>query len=262
MIDIHTHILPGLDDGAKNWEESLQMAQVAAEDGITYIIATPHVIRGLYDNSKEEILAAVSRLNSRLEEEGIPLSIGPGAEYRLEADLAEKLKRGELLTLNDSGRYLLVELPDTFLPEFTAGVLYQIQLAGVTPIIAHPERNMVLGREPAQLSAFIRRGMAAQLTTGSIMGLFGSQAKKISRELLIKGLIHIVASDAHSPSGRTPRLKACRQMVSESFGDDSSRLLVQENPRRICQGRELVTPPLVEKPLWKRLRKRWKQARV
>ena len=196
-----------------------------------------------------------------MEEEGIPLSIGPGAEYRLEADLAEKLKRGELLTLNDSGRYLLVELPDTFLPEFTADVLYQIQLAGVTPIIAHPERNMVLGREPAQLSAFIRRGMAAQLTTGSIMGLFGSQAKKISRELLIKGLIHIVASDAHSPSGRT-LVWAPPQMLSESFGDDSSRILVQENPWRICQGRELVTPPLVEKPLWKRLRKRWKQARI
>ncbi len=262
MVDIHTHILPHLDDGAQKMEESLQMAQIAVEDGIRQIIATPHVIRGLYENKKEEILARVSRLNSRLEEEGIPLSIGPGAEYRLEADLAQKLNRGELLTLNESGRYLLVELPDTFLPEFTADVLYHIQLAGVTPIIAHPERNMVFGREPAQLSAFIRRGMAAQLTTGSIMGLFGSQAKKISKELIKDGLIHIIASDAHSPSGRAPRLKACRQMLSEDFGLDCSRILLQENPWRICQGRELISPPLSEKPLWNRLRSRWNRVRA
>lgn len=262
MLDIHTHILPALDDGAHDLEESLLMARIAAEDGIKQIIATPHVIRGLYENKKEHILAAVENLNARLEQEGIPLSICPGAEYRLEPDLARQLNRGELLTLNESGRYLLVELPDTFLPDFTAQVLYQIQLAGVTPIIAHPERNIVLSRDPAQLSAFIRRGMAAQLTTGSIKGMFGHEAKKCSIEWLRAGLIHIIASDAHSATGRVPRLKACSQTISSHFGSESSLILFKDNPERICQGRELISPPLSRQPFWAQLKLKWSREKA
>ena len=257
MVDTHTHILPALDDGAQSMEQSLQMVRIAVKDGIRQMIATPHVIGGLYENKKEDILTAVAQLNTRLQEEGIPLTILPGAEYRLEPDLAQRLKGGELLTLNESGRYLLVELPDTFLPDFTADVLYQIQLAGVTPIIAHPERNIVLSQEPAQLAAFIGRVMAIQVTTGSVRGRFGQQAQKTSRHLIKECLVHIVASDAHSPSGRTPRLEVTRQLISELYGPETSRILLQDNPRRICQGQELINPPPVQQSFWNQLRKVW-----
>ncbi len=253
MIDIHTHILPGLDDGARDMEQSLKMARIAARDGIKQIIATPHVIRGLYENKKDHIIEAVDRLNTRLAEEQIPVEILPGAEYRLEPDLARQLKQKELLTLNDSGRYLLVELPDAFLPEFTADVLYQIQLEGITPVIAHPERNIILSQKPARLKEFIQRGMAAQLTTSSITGVFGIQAKKSGLYFLKEGLIHVIASDAHSSSGRVPELNLCSKIISQRFGPETSHTLFQENPQRICRGKELIVPETSSKPFWSHL---------
>lgn len=250
MIDIHAHILPGIDDGAKTIEESLKMAQIAVTDGITKIIATPHVIAGLYENQKLDIIKLVSELNSRLKAENIPLEILPGAEYRLEPELPQKLQKGALLTLNDTGKYLLAELPDTFIPEYAENVLYQIQLQGIIPVIAHPERNSVLAQNPDRLKKLIDKGMKAQVTTGSITGNFGSRAQKAGLYFLRQGLIHTAASDAHSARGRTPRLKSCSIAVKERFGEQAEDLLFHENPQRIILGQELITPD-VTRGTWK-----------
>ncbi|RDV84794.1 tyrosine-protein phosphatase [Ammonifex thiophilus] len=171
MIDIHTHILPGLDDGAEDLEEALSMARLALADGVTALVATPHVIRGSFFPSRQEILETVSLLNERLAEQGLPLRVLPGAEYRLEPDLPERLAKGELVPLNDAGRYLLVELPSTFVPPYAERVLYELQLQGVTPILAHPERNAELCRRPELL--------ASLAATFNVLVLFYLLARRI-----------------------------------------------------------------------------------
>lgn len=130
MVDLHTHILPGLDDGARDGEEALGMAAATAADGITRLIATPHFVSGQFTPSRQEILDAVGRLNTALGGAGVPVEVLPGAEYRLEPDLPARLRRGELFTLNDAGRHLLVELSAVFIPPYAESLLYELQPLG------------------------------------------------------------------------------------------------------------------------------------
>jgi protein-tyrosine phosphatase len=146
LIDIHSHILPGLDDGSQSMEETLAMLKMAAADGITGVVATPHVNNSIYPNSKETIIAKVEEVNRLLQSEHIPISVFPGAEIRLEPDLPERMAKKELLTINNTGSYLLIELPAEFIPTYTEQSLYELQLQGVIPIIAHPERCSVFIR--------------------------------------------------------------------------------------------------------------------
>ena len=251
MIDIHTHILPGLDDGARDIEHALRMAQAAAADGITRIIATPHVISGGFDYSREQILAAVSELNAEITARQIPVQILPGGEYRLEADLPARLRAGSVLTLNDSRAYLLVEMPATLLPPDYERVLYEIQLQGVTPVIAHPERNQVIMKNPEILKKMTERGILAQLTSASITGEFGKEIQKCSRQLIEQGSIQFLASDAHTYKGRrSPRLSAARDAVNKQYGIDYARALVEDNPARLLTGRDLPPQPQLTKPSW------------
>ncbi len=246
LIDLHTHILPGIDDGASDMEQSLAMAQIAVNDGITIIVATPHVITGEIDNSKQKILENVGNLNKCLEEAGITLQILPGAEYRLEPDLPRRMAAGELLTINDSGRYLMVELPTMMVPDYTGRILYDLQLQGLTPIIAHPERNIGFTREPELLADFVARGILTQITAGSTTGHFGKAVKRIAWKLLKQGCAHLIASDAHSAHERSPILSRAALEIERIWGTDHSRILTHENPRRIIEGLP-VEPLTMEK---------------
>jgi len=255
LIDLHAHILPGLDDGSGDFTESLAMAAVGLKDGIHTIVATPHVLQGVFDNDRNEILSAVTSLNQILQEHNIAVNILPGAEYYLEADLPLKLAQGELLAINDNGRYLLVELPSAFIPEYTAQVLYEIQLQGITPIIAHPERNAGFTRRPAALQEMISRGILAQLTSASITGLFGRRIKQTAYSFLQRGLVHLVSSDAHSSRGRAPLLSQAYREIEKYLGPDIAELLVIHNPRSIIEGESienLSIPP--RKTRWKLFR--------
>jgi protein-tyrosine phosphatase len=238
MIDLHAHILPGLDDGAPDLGEALSMAWLAVEDGIVSLVATPHVTGDHYRTDRTTILSAVEQLNNHLDKYQIPLKILPGAEYRLEPDLPERLARGELLTLNDGGRYLLVELPAAFVPPYTERVLYELQLQGVTPIIAHPERNASFCRRPDLLQALVSRGVPAQVTAGSLTGMFGREAVRMAFYFLECGLAHFVASDAHSSVGRTPVLSPALAEVERRLGVDAARKLV-DNSRRVLEGQAI-----------------------
>jgi len=254
MIDLHTHILPGLDDGSKNMAESLAMAGVAQDDGIHTIVATPHVLQGVFDNDKNKILLAVTQLNQTLQEQNIAVDILPGAEYYLEADIPLKLSQGELLTINDKGRYLLVELPSAFIPEYTAQVLYEIQLQGVTPIIAHPERNAGFTRRPDILQEMISRGVLAQVTSASITGLFGKKVKRTAFNFLRRGLVHLVSSDAHSSMGRAPLLNQAQKEIEKYLGSDIAQLLVVQNPCSIIQGDSIEPTVARSSSRWKLFR--------
>ncbi len=245
MIDIHTHILPGLDDGAPDLETAVQMALIAAEDGITQMIATPHVISDVYPNSREQIIMAVGQLSQELKQRQIPLEILPGAEYRLEVDLASRLQSGEVITLNDGSPYLLIELPATVLPPDYERVIYDLQLQGVTPIIAHPERNRAIMQQPQIFQALTGRGIMAQLTASSLTGGFGKEVRRASLQLLKQGSIQVIASDTHHSDGvRCPRLSAACTEITKQAGKDLTRCLVEENPRRIMNGLTLENLPL------------------
>lgn len=239
MIDIHSHILPGIDDGAGSPEEAVAMARRAAADGIRCMVATPHVVTGQYPNTRAAILKAVARLRKVFAEEEIPLTLLPGAEYHLEPDLPRRLSRGELVTINDTGRYLLVELPATLIPDYTTAVLYELQLQGVTPIIAHPERNTSFAREPSLLRELVERGALAQLTAGSFSGLMGPLATATARSFLKQGYAHFIASDAHAATGRAPELTPAIKKVARLAGEAQALSLVTENPGLAVRGKRI-----------------------
>ena len=242
MIDIHSHILPGLDDGAGSVEVSLAMARRAAADGIRVMVATPHVITGLYPNGRATILAAVERLQRVFKDNGIDLSLLPGAEYRLEPDLPRRLARGELLTVNDGGRYLLVEMPAALVPDYAGQVFYELQLQGLTPIIAHPERNEGFARDHGLLHGLVSHGALVQITAGSLTGLLGSAAAANARAFLKQGCVHFIATDAHTAGDhRAPVLAAASGEAARLAGEEEGISLVTGNPRRAIRGERIET---------------------
>jgi protein-tyrosine phosphatase len=236
MIDIHSHILPGLDDGADSMEEAVAMARCAVACGIRQMVATPHVKTGLYPNKREAILTAIAQLQETLLANKIPLDILPGAEYHLDPDLAQRLTRGEILTINDRGRYLLVELPAAVVPDYTATVFYELQLLGVTPVIAHPERNAVFARDHSRLHMLVTRGALAQVTAGSLAGLFGHTATATARAFLEQGCVHFIASDAHASTGRIQYMEIAIKEATRLLGEEPGRNFVAGNPDRVVKG--------------------------
>lgn len=247
MIDLHIHILPGIDDGSRDMEESLEMARCAAADGIKAVVATPHIMVGVYNNSKEKILDAVQTFRGHLQTQGIPLEVYPGAEYMLDPDIPLWLKEGRALTLYDGGKYLLVEFPAAEIPIYADQTFFEIALQGVTPIIAHPERNSKFLEDPDKLLSFIEKGALCQGTAGSFTGLFGSRARRLAVDYLLDGCYHFISSDAHGTERRSPVLsEACR--VAEGYSTGLGKLLTGDNPTRLLQGRSPVRPPTIEKP--------------
>lgn len=218
MIDIHCHILPGVDDGAKHMEDSLSMARKATKEGIHTIIATPHHKNGRYNNPTKSVLADIKTLNDRLQQENIPLSILPGQEVRIHGDLLDGIKKGEILTLNETSRYIFIELPSQHIPRYTEQLLFDIQINDYVPIIVKPERNSMLLERPTRLYEFVRNGALTQITAGSLMGEFGSKVKKFANELIEHNLTHFIASDAHNTKSRTFNMKGATQKIKKKYG--------------------------------------------
>lgn len=235
MVDIHTHILPGLDDGAHDWGAALDMARWAAEDGIESLVATPHFMSGIYEPSTVQVLDGVEFLNAFLREKGIFIQILPGMEYTPDEKFDSMLVDKELLTINQAGRYILLELPAAMLSKHFMQIFYKLQLAGVTAIIAHPERSQVLNRNMENIWALHERGAVFQITAGSLLGHFGGQARMNAWMMLEQGLVHIVSSDAHSRH-RKPVLSKARQVIEKKYGQETAVLLTCDNPRRVILG--------------------------
>lgn len=240
MIDIHSHILPGVDDGAQTEEDSLVMAREAVAQGITAIIATPHNKNGQYNNDRQSILKNVEILSDLLVREDIPLTVIPGQETRINGEMIEDIKNGSLLSLNDS-KYLFVEFPSANVPRFATQMLFDIQVAGYTPIIVHPERNQELIEHPNRLLEFVKNGALTQVTAASVVGKFGKNIQKFSEQLIEANLTHFIASDAHNTKTRGFWLDQAYKDVKHTFGSDyfymfmeNSQLLVDNmNVNRI-----------------------------
>ena len=236
MIDIHAHILPGLDDGPTTLDDALEMARIAVGDGIQVIIATPHCLNGLYNNYRKDIIAACSEFNIALKKNHIPLDVLPGSEVHLGIEILNELEHGRLMTLNDTGRYFFLELPDQFIPEMLVEFIARLKKMNVTPIIAHPERNMAVQRNIMLLHDLISEGALSQITGRSLTGDFGSAALQCCLRIVELNLAHFMASDAHSSKTRPPRLSKAVKKLSALTGKARAEKMVFEGPQRVIDG--------------------------
>jgi protein-tyrosine phosphatase len=239
LIDLHFHCLPDIDDGPATWQEAVDLCREAAAGGVTSLVATPHVLRGEWINEDPGVRdQLILKLNTML---GGRPSVLAGCEYFFSADaveLWEKGKAGPLTGLNRTG-YLLLEFPPGPISPGSAGIFHELALLDVTPVIAHPERHRVFAREPAVLEELVRRGAVVQITAGSLLGDFGDGPLDACREFLRRGLVRVVASDAHSLAHRPPRLPAARELVAKTWGPEVEQGLFEANPRAIVAGAAL-----------------------
>ena len=237
MIDIHTHVLPGIDDGARNWETTLEMCRLARQDGITHIVATPHA-NYEYRYDREAHLALLNELRSRVPE----LNFSLGCDFHLSYDNLEDARQNpQRYTIGDT-RYLLVELSEysTF---NVSQILYELQAAGLRPILTHPERNPIIVSKPELLDQFAAAGCLFQITANSITGFWGKRAQQFCVEMLRKRLVHFIASDAHGLKNRPPLLSQARDAAAKIIGAAEANKLVIENPSAVISGELLEHSP-------------------
>jgi len=239
MIDIHAHILPGVDDGPAEWDKSLKMLRRAAEDGITGIVATPHVVPGGYENTGEKVLSLTEELRERCRDAEI--EIYPGSELMVSNDTLRGLEKKKYLTINSS-RYVLVELPGQFVTDSVYDFIYSLGARKLVPVIAHPERNPKLQEELDLLGEMVRHGALVQVTAGSLTGAFGSVVKKTVSEILTRNLCHVIASDAHNNGRRAPVLSHGLVEAGRIVGERAALAMVRDTPRMII-GDEAIEAP-------------------
>lgn len=227
MIDLHCHILPGIDDGPENLAKSIDMAHAAVEQGITHILCTPHHKNGHYNNPASKVIAAVNSFQQELNQRGIGLSLFEGQEVRLSGELLEDIHHGELLFTDLSNHYLLIEFPTLEVPAYADQLLFQLIEHGYTPVIVHPERNAVFSKDPNRLLPYLEMGVLTQLTAPSIVGFFGRKVQKAAKTMLANQLGFMVASDAHSVEHRGFYLREAYQEIEKKFGKERVREMEQ-----------------------------------
>lgn len=237
MIDLHTHLLPGLDDGAPDLASALEMARFAAACGTTHLMCTPHLHLGRYDNCAAGIAAALARFAGALAEAGIALQVGAAAEVRFDSELMPLALAGKLPCLGHwQGRQLLLlELPHSHVPAGTTQLARWLMEHGLQPMIAHPERNKGLMSRPELLRPLLQLGCPLQVTAGSLAGRFGERAQALAERLLLEGQITVLASDAHNLTVRPPNLLPGLTAAIQLVGEPAARRLVEDNPWRITE---------------------------
>ena len=238
MIDIHTHILPMIDDGPTLMQESLEMCRIAVNDGIKKIIATPHVQNGMDDLDANKVLEKIRMLNQLLKQEGLDLVIFPGAEVHLNDRLLDTdiLRESSILTINEGKKYILLEFPFQSVPPETEQIIFKLKSMGFTPILPHLERNYRIQRNPNMVVRYVEMGAILQVTAQSIVGDFDAVPLKCVLWMLKNNLVHVIASDAHSPIARPPILSKAVKVVSEMLGEEAAKKMVFDHPRMILEG--------------------------
>ena len=243
MIDLHHHLLFGIDDGARDLETSVAMVQMAVGDGVTHIVATPHANETYpYDRVRNADLLRQIR-------EALPpqvaskITLGLGSDFHLSYENTEDVRvRGPLYAIND-GPYLLVELADTSIPAQIDEVFYNMRVSGLSPILTHPERNATLQRSRSRLREWLKAGLLVQVTAGSLTGVFGKQAEDVAWELVNNDWAHFVSSDAHNTGRRSPVLSTAYASVAKRQGEASAQRLFVSNPLAVFEGQSLPPQP-------------------
>lgn len=237
MIDIHNHLLIGVDDGPQSEEEAVALLRQAIGNGITDIVATPHHYSGDFINFKNKIMDKMDELNRIIETHQLDITIHPGQEIRVNGSLVEELKEQKSIPLNNS-KYVLVEFPFNDIPSYVETLLFDIQMNGFTPVIAHPERCKPIIKDPDKLYDFIEKGAVAQVTAGCVSGALGENLQETSLRMLENNLAHIIASDAHHAEIRPFLLKEAYAVVSERLGESVTERL-QHNASAVLHNKEV-----------------------
>lgn len=245
MIDIHHHLLSDLDDGARDFETSVAMARMAAEEGITHVVCTPHA-NSQYNFDPAINSAKVETLRARLSEEKIPLTLGLGCDFHLSYDnIQAALKDPARYSINGLG-YLLVELPDFGVSQGLTETFYELRLAKSTPILTHPERNQTLQADTKRMIDWLRGGLLVQVTGDSVLGKMGKRAEQLAHIFLQNRWVNFLATDAHSMRSRPPRLREAHAIVANKYGQSYADLICTANPTAVFNGQPL---PPQEEPL-------------
>ena len=250
MIDLHCHILPGIDDGARDLETSLAMARAFVADGVSVVACTPHILPGLYHNSGPQIRLATAQLQQVLNQQNIPLLLTTGADNHVIPGFLSELRSGTLLSLADS-RYVLVEPPHHVAPPRLEDLFFSLITAGYVPILTHPERLTWINSAYASMERIHKAGAWFQVTAGSLSGDFGRNARYWAERLLDEGKVHLLASDAHDLKSRPPRLSRGRDLAAKRIGDVEAVNLVVTRPRGVLSNvppSELPPPELAVVP--------------
>ena len=242
MIDLHSHLLPGIDDGAPDLDTSLEMARIAVEDGIAVMACTPHIYPGMFENNGPDIKRRVAALQAQLNEAGINLELTWGADAHVAPDLMEKLKSGAAPSLNDT-RYFLLEPPHHVAPPKFAEFAFGFLMAGYVPVITHPERLSWIGDHYQTFCDLSDKGVWMQVTAGSLTGRFGQGARYWGERMLDEGRVHILATDAHSPQHRPPMLAEGREAATKWVGKQEAQHLVETRPLGILKNYSPVDLP-------------------
>ncbi len=238
MIDLHTHIISRVDDGPRDMEESIEIILELKRYGIEKIVATPHYVRGSYENGVHRVEEMLEGLRRKLEDRYIDAEIYAGTEVYIDPFLPDLLKRGELMTINNTGKYLLIELPMQEIPMYTDHVLFDLKSGGTTPIIAHPERNMEIMKDYRRLYPWLDNGIICQICGGSLIGRYGLSVQRAAEAMLLNGMVHVIASDTHSlehPSLFVKGIKKAERLV----GKEKTSVMVKDIPEKIIKGEEI-----------------------
>ncbi|MBN2030823.1 hypothetical protein JW824_11320 [bacterium] len=251
MIDIHAHLLPGVDDGPENWEETLSMLQTGVMDGISGVVCTSHVVDYLSKELENEFKEKFQQLKKTVKRERMGISLWLGSEMHYYASYNH---RSKVATLNGNGKYILLELPFIEIPNDVGETIFQIALKGRIPIIAHPERNLTIIRKPELLYELVQRGALLQINAGSLTGGFGRNIKRLATQLFDHQMVHFVASDCHSPRSRPMILSKAYGAISKRWGEDRAEQVLRINPHKAIMGEKIYPPEPI--PFDERIRRR------
>ncbi|PAV32792.1 tyrosine protein phosphatase [Leuconostoc lactis] len=249
MIDLHSHLLPAIDDGSASMRASLRMAREAVAEGIEAMLMTPHHMNGQYDNPKADVVTLTEKFQSMLDQEGIPLQVFPSQEVRINGELIEALAADEILFADEGNRFLLLEFPDDDVPTYSSDMIFNLMQRGITVQIAHPERNTMLMAQPEILYQLVERGAIAQVTASSYVGVFGKKVQKFAEAIVSHNLGHVFVSDVHDLPNRTYNMQAAFDKLRKKQGAEVSDLFAL-NAEAIIDGRpiqRLLPVPIVKR---------------
>lgn len=253
MVDLHCHLLPGVDDGSKSMAISLRLAREATENGVTHALLTPHHMNGRYVNHKQDVIRETAEFQKQLQEHDIPLTVFPGQEVRINGNLLEALDNDDILFADEGNRYLMLEFPDDDVPHYTNRMIFDLQQRGITPVIVHPERNTMIMAKPDFLYELLEKGCLSQITASSYVGTFGKKVENFSRRLIAAGQGYVFASDAHDLPGRKYEMRQAFEKLKREFGQETVNQY-QQNAKLIINGENV---PLNDLQMVKKKRHFW-----
>ena len=238
MVDLHCHLLPGIDDGSKSMEISLRLAREATENGVTHALLTPHHMNGHYVNHKRDVIRETKEFQKQINAHNIPLKVFPGQEVRINGQLLEALDKNDILFADTAGKYMMLEFPDDDVPHYTNQMIFDLQQRGIIPVIVHPERNTRIMAEPNLIYQLLEKGCLSQITASSYVGTFGKKVENFSRQLIAAGQGYVFASDAHDLPGRKYEMRQAFENLKHEFGQEMVDQY-QQNAKSIINGENI-----------------------